>query len=795
MSFHLKQCFAICSVFPKGYKIDKEKLIDLWIAHDMITPENGVEYLEHIGQRCFDSLLQMSFLQEVYEGYGRVTYTMHDLIHDLALAIMDEEILPLVPKVATSSTKSYRYFSITEQPRNLLSENLFKEERAVYVADGDYFKFGRALQNAKHLRSITVKYAESVPTTIFQAKNLKYLEISGLKCEMLPEAISDIWSLEALQLTNGDILNLPKSIGNLKKLRTLNLSCCKRLKSLPGSVSSCHMISNMDLSGCIEFEVLPEFTGTNKRLIVLRISHTKIKRLPPSIILLKNLECLDLQWCRELVELPEGIENLEKLEVLNLKGCNKLRIMPTGIGKLNQIQILSTFVVAEGEKSARITELGNIRMITGDLSIRGIACVSVMNLDDAHNACLKEKTNLQRLQLHWGRNDAGKERNVEAIFDALQPPPEIKELYISEYAGVRCTRWMLNQVGGGVQGRPQFPLLTVMTLYGFQNLNNLEGLMELPCLEELKLQWMPLLRSISGGPFPSLVKLRMEGLRSLGEVRMADETLPDGDGGRIKIEHLVLKRSNDQLLLLPGQGQGEGPSSSSSLPPSCSFSQLNKLELWGMAASSSSPTAAPGSGSKHEWELLQRMTALESLKIYQCGGLTELPDSMRSLTSLRSLFINFCSAICMLPEWLGELRLLQKMTIRSCHSLRDLQIIGHLASLQELRIERCDELHQLPESLGELCSLCKFGIASLQGLTFLPKSMCRLTTLEELEISHCQGLTSLPEWIQGLPALQKLKITGCPELERRCKRGTGEDSHLTSHIPHLQFGFDEGPAC
>jgi hypothetical protein len=40
----MKQCFTICSVFPKGYKIDKEQLIDLWIAHDMIIPEAGVEY-------------------------------------------------------------------------------------------------------------------------------------------------------------------------------------------------------------------------------------------------------------------------------------------------------------------------------------------------------------------------------------------------------------------------------------------------------------------------------------------------------------------------------------------------------------------------------------------------------------------------------------------------------------------------------------------------------------------------------------------------------------------------------
>ena len=54
--------------------------------------------------------------------------------------------------------------------------------------------------------------------------------------------------------------------------------------------------------------------------------------------------------------------------------------------------------------------------------------------------------------------------------------------------------------------------------------------MELPCLELLELKWMPSLESISGGPFPSLVKLRMRGLRYLGEVWMvAERIMPDGE--------------------------------------------------------------------------------------------------------------------------------------------------------------------------------------------------------------------------------------------------------------------------
>ena len=61
---HMKQCFTICSVFPKGHVIDKEQLIDQWIAHDMIIPEAGVEYLEYIAHKYFNSLVQQQQQQQ-----------------------------------------------------------------------------------------------------------------------------------------------------------------------------------------------------------------------------------------------------------------------------------------------------------------------------------------------------------------------------------------------------------------------------------------------------------------------------------------------------------------------------------------------------------------------------------------------------------------------------------------------------------------------------------------------------------------------------------------------------------
>jgi len=60
MPYHLRPCFAYFAVFPKGCHIEKNNLIQQWIALGFIQPEDSVE-------TYFDELLGMSFLQEVAE--------------------------------------------------------------------------------------------------------------------------------------------------------------------------------------------------------------------------------------------------------------------------------------------------------------------------------------------------------------------------------------------------------------------------------------------------------------------------------------------------------------------------------------------------------------------------------------------------------------------------------------------------------------------------------------------------------------------------------------------------------
>lgn len=53
-------------MFPKNYKIDKDDLIRLWMAEDLLEPQNN-KRIEKVGEEYFDDLLSRSLLSKSVE--------------------------------------------------------------------------------------------------------------------------------------------------------------------------------------------------------------------------------------------------------------------------------------------------------------------------------------------------------------------------------------------------------------------------------------------------------------------------------------------------------------------------------------------------------------------------------------------------------------------------------------------------------------------------------------------------------------------------------------------------------
>ena len=107
---HLKQCFTYCASFPQDYEIEKQLLVQLWIAQGYIQSSNRAEQLEDMGDRYFEESVLRSLLKKKIEeddSNDRLTYKIHDLIHNLAQSIVGYEVL--VPRNAMYQEKLVMY--------------------------------------------------------------------------------------------------------------------------------------------------------------------------------------------------------------------------------------------------------------------------------------------------------------------------------------------------------------------------------------------------------------------------------------------------------------------------------------------------------------------------------------------------------------------------------------------------------------------------------------------------------------------------------------------------------------
>ena len=106
LSFHLKQCFAYCSLFPNDYEFKSSLMVQFWMAHGLLqSPNNENQELEDIGDLYIKELRSRSLFQDVYEeALFYYTFRMRDLVHDLALSIAKSEC-SIVTKKSTLAAR------------------------------------------------------------------------------------------------------------------------------------------------------------------------------------------------------------------------------------------------------------------------------------------------------------------------------------------------------------------------------------------------------------------------------------------------------------------------------------------------------------------------------------------------------------------------------------------------------------------------------------------------------------------------------------------------------------------
>ena len=254
---HLKRCFAYCSIFPKEYEFTKKELISLWMAEDLLQPQNR-KRLEEVGDDYFQALVTRSLFQQ--SSSSELFFTMHDLVNDLATFVSGKFSLRLDDTDSPNIDNKTRYLSYTN---GLIYD----------------FKRSESLSEAKCLRTFLPlgwqHVNEGLPRVNLVLRNL----------------LSTVQFLRALSLFLYPITELPESIGNLKHLRYLDLSETE-IREIPNSVCTLYNLQTLLLSCCRNLTQLPTNMGSLINLRQLDIVNTPLKEMPLDMSRMKDLQIL-----------------------------------------------------------------------------------------------------------------------------------------------------------------------------------------------------------------------------------------------------------------------------------------------------------------------------------------------------------------------------------------------------------------------------------------------------------------------------------------------------------------------
>ncbi|XP_021831970.1 putative disease resistance RPP13-like protein 1 [Prunus avium] len=524
LSYHylptqLKRCFTYCSIFPKDYEIEKEDIVQFWIAEGIIPKAENGKRMEALARRYFDELLSRSLFQKS----GKFNFIMHDLINDLAMFMSQGFCLRLEDGVSHE----------------------VKRARHLSYARGKFDAAPRfePLYEAKCLRTF-------LPTSL---NPYIYWEKKFVSKKVLQDLLPSLRCLRVLSLSHyQNVTELPDSFANLIHLRYLDLSHTA-IERLPGVLCNLYNLQTLLLSNC-----------------------SSLLELPADIRKLINLQILTLGGCSSLNKLPACMKELTNLHHLDVSGT-KIEEMPVQMGRLKSLRTLTAFVVGKSTRSG-IRELREFPHLRGKLSI--LKLQNVVDARDALHANMKHKKDLKELEFSWGAEDADDSQKEKDVLDKLQPCVNLEKLTIRFYGGTNFPNWLGDSSFSNIQvmhlsdcsycwslppvgrlpalkelciERMKFVKMIGIEFYGrnganltqpFQSLEKLEfrempeweewvpsgsasggeyGL-DFPCLQELILNKCPKLRGSLPCELPWLKKLTVSGCEVLHDGRATTTT-------------------------------------------------------------------------------------------------------------------------------------------------------------------------------------------------------------------------------------------------------------------------------
>ncbi|PWA40407.1 AMP-dependent synthetase/ligase [Artemisia annua] len=795
LSARLKQLFAYCCLIPKDHVFEKNDLILWWMAEGFLHNSTAEKSMERLGEECFQELLSRSFFQHV--PHEESLFVMHDLMNDLATFVAGE---------------FYSRLDIDVE-KNIRKEAFKKYRHVSFVCETymTYNKF-KAFERADSLRTFL-----AMPNMVgYSWKGLNF------SSKILVDTLPQLPLLRVLSLSSLDIDEVPECVGSMKHLRYLNLS------------------------------------------------RTRITHLPKNVCNLYNLQTLIVSGCYSLTTLPDNFLKLKNLRHFDIRDTFLWNMMPLGISEMESLQTLSNNIVVEND-AFFISWLRNLKNFQREIRICRLE--KVQSIRDMQEVNLSQKR-VCKLHVEWSNDfsDARNETLENEVLNALKPhSDDLKDLLIVSYGGKVFPKWIgdpsFHQLTSAsirdcrnctfLPALGQLPSLKKLYIRslkevkvvgseflgtGLKNVKNLQGNISIDGLDKVKsardirevnlsqkrvsklhVEWSDDFNDARNETLENEVlnalKPHSDNLKDLLIVSYGGKVFPKwiGDTSFHQLTSASIRGCRN-CTFLPALGQlpslkklyirslkevkvvgSEFLGTGIAFPKleSLSFEHMSGWEAWSTKSGVVGAVMFP---------------CLEVLQIGNCPKLAEV--SLEALPSLRVLHLSSCGD--------GVLRslvhLASSVTRLSIHGISGLSdevwrgVMDHLGAVEELEIERCNEMRYLWESEAEaskvLVNLRKLEVGYCSKLVSLGEKEedgCnQLTSLRILELGRCQNIErcNLPNNIQELSIrdcrmiasvsfptgghkLKSLKIVNCEQpLEKDVLLNTSMP--LTLEVVHIK---------
>uniref|UniRef100_A0ACD6ABM5 Uncharacterized protein n=1 Tax=Avena sativa TaxID=4498 RepID=A0ACD6ABM5_AVESA len=767
---NMKQCFAFCAIFPKDYEIDVDKLIKLWIAHGFI--QENKNHLETIGKQIFNELASRSFFQDVKQVqatinqingyvvcYPRTTCKIHDLMHDVALSVLEKECA-----LAVEEPGKNECIIATEEPSQ--NEWLLNNPRHLFVSCKEPGrKMNSSLENSSPaIQTLLCDSDMNSPLQhLSKYSSLQALQLCSKRRSFLLKP-RHLLHLRYLDLSRSHIKALPEEMSILYNLQTLNLSGCKYLRGLPRQMKYMTSLRHLYTHGCPKIESMPR---DFRKLISLQTLTCFTAGSGSNCSKVGELGNLDLSGQLELEHLENVAEEDAKAANLVKKKLRELTLKwrdGWGTSCEADARVLEKLEPHDGLHSIRIHHYGGPTF--------PVWMAMLQNIVEIHLFRCRE---LKWLFSH--------ESNTSSAF------PNLKELTLKGLDSLE--RWWEIDNDGMPGEEIMFPLLDKLHISDCKRLTTLPGNPTFPNLQNVCIESCPELKTTAKSSklsvldveahdaelfqwiarhMTSLINLK---LRSLGD--SAETTLLSAEHGLREVldskekwnDHdfplavLVLRNFKSGVAELCAcfvhlQDLSINRSDSLVHWPEKLFQGLVSLRtlsihhcrnLIGYAQAPAEPSASS--------ETSRLLPRLESLMIWSCESLVEV---FNYPASLRRMHIYNCSKL----ESRSARRLQQGQSAFSVHEGSSSPSGSGAEHLEELKLRGCGGLTGALH-LSQFLKILK--IVGCNGITSLESRSGVLPLLEELVVHHCNTLSSLPDGPQAYSSLQRLLVEDCPGMK------------------------------